>query len=154
MSQDSTDGSVVLTPEVVSDLQKEEAQIGVDTPSSATNTTSTSSPGTVDDALPLGTKVLRRVRGKGETMQALISILQDMPPSDENTLTYALYFLRVLDDPSLIVVDIAGLDAKEAAAKQKQIAINQLKVLILKIAGSGTLISLATYFLTKYAGGG
>lgn len=77
-----------------------------------------------------------------------------MPDNDYNTALFSLYFLRVMDNPTIIVNDIQELDTREQKARdlsRKKIeTVNRIKQLIGLAAVSG--LTALVSFLARLGG--
>lgn len=105
---------------------------------------------TVKEALSeaLGTS-LTRVVSTGETLEAVIKILTRLDPKKPSTAFWALYILRVLDDPSILVGDVAELDAREEKARATKKRAEEIKTKLWTVLGLG-ITGLVSYLLSLF----
>jgi len=148
-----------LAEDVIEPLAKEEIQklrdwitSKADVSSSESKQTEPEQPKACDKFQLPGT-LLRRIQSRGETKKAVLEMISNLPDEDEQTAAFCLYILSAMDDPSIIVMDMASLDAKESLAKQKDLVRKQIIMMLLKVVGLISGSSLVSLLIAYLAGG-
>jgi len=100
-----------------------------------------------------GSNVLTRVVSVGETKDAVIAMIQRMDPKAEMTGRWMSYLLRVFDNPTIIVEDIAYLDTLVKQAKERKSWWGKIKTGLLKILGLVLTSSGIGAIIIKLLGG-
>lgn len=93
---------------------------------------------------------LRPIISQGETKTAVIKILMRLP-NDYRTHKYCLYFLRVLDNPSILESDVTWIEDQEASNRSLRVKLSNAWSKVKTLIGLG-VVSLVTWLVTQIPG--